>query len=280
MIQKTHEQGFVTFAQNSETVNYLEQAYLLALSIKTTCKDNMFACIVDIQTAQHLQDKHYKVFDEVIQMDHMRPFENEMRLWELTPFKETIKIESDMLVTSSIDHWWYQLRNKNICFTHGVKNFRGQPATSRKYRALWDDNALPDLYNGLMYIRHDVETVEFFKTAQSVFDNYNIYRDKVLRNCRHERPDTDVVFGITSALLGGQHYIPNSTYPSFVHMKPDINAWPVDDWRDACSWALTDDHIFLINGYAQTYPVHYFEKSFCTQELIERYERVFQSKAT
>ena len=39
-----------------------------------------------------------------------------------------------------------------------------------------------------------------------------------------------------------------------------------------------DDDIFIVNGYAQTVPFHYYIIDFCTQELIERYEqRVLQS---
>ena len=47
------EQGWLTFAQNSDTVDYLKQAYLLALSVKTTCKINSFAVAVDKETEKH-----------------------------------------------------------------------------------------------------------------------------------------------------------------------------------------------------------------------------------
>ena len=39
-------------------------------------------------------------------------------------FKETFKLESDMLITSNIDHWWYGARLKNICFTTKVCNYQ------------------------------------------------------------------------------------------------------------------------------------------------------------
>jgi len=56
-------------------------------------------------------------------------------------------------------------------------------------------------------------------------------------------------------------------------MKQHINEFNTDDWRDACSWTLTDDMILIVNGYSQTKPFHYFHKDFCTTELIERYEQ-------
>ena len=41
---------------------------------------------------------------------------------------------------------------------------------------------------------------------------------------------------------------------------------------------LTDNFDLIVGGYAQQYPFHYYQKDFCTDKLIERYEhRVFQS---
>ena len=115
MRPKTREQGYLTFAQGEQ---YLQCAYLLALSVKTYCKINNFAVVVDKETPvpEHMQ----AVFDEVITIDTMAPFSNECLAWELTPFKETFKVESDMLVTSNIDHWWAGARIKNVCFTISV----------------------------------------------------------------------------------------------------------------------------------------------------------------
>mgnify|MGYP003642509729 CR=1 FL=1 len=47
MREKVYEQGYITFAQGEQ---YLQCAYLLALSIKTYCKINKFAVVVDENT--------------------------------------------------------------------------------------------------------------------------------------------------------------------------------------------------------------------------------------
>jgi hypothetical protein len=44
------QQGYFTFAQNTDTVNYLELAYAQALSIKNTQTINQYAVAVDSQT--------------------------------------------------------------------------------------------------------------------------------------------------------------------------------------------------------------------------------------
>jgi len=270
-IEKNKAQGYLTFAQGEQ---YLHCAYLLALSVKTYCKINDFCVVVDPSTADLLTDNHRKVFDEIIQIDTMHPFKNENRAWDLTPYKETFKVESDMLITSNIDHWWAGARIKNVCFTTQVRNYRGEVVEDKHHRRMWLENNLCNAYNGFMYFRHCVETKQFFETSQRVFDNFELYKNAVLTNCRHDYPDTDVFMSIAATELGSQdYYVPTLDYPTFTHMKQHINDFSNDDWRDACHWTLTDDMIFCVNGYAQTRPFHYFHKDFCTPELIARYEQ-------
>lgn len=268
-IQKTREQGYLTFAQGKQ---YLQCAYLLALSVKTYCKVNDFAVVVD--TATPVPEHMHSVFDEVITIDTMAPFANECLAWELTPFKETFKVESDMLITSNIDHWWAGARLRNVCFTTQVRNYRGEVVEDDQYRKMWHENNLCNAYNGFMYFRHCVESKQFFDKCQQVFDNFDLYKNKILSNCRHDTADTDVFMSIAATELGSEdYYVPTLDYPTFTHMKQHINDFSNDDWRDACHWTLTDDMIFCVNGYAQTRPFHYFHKDFCNPELLARYEQ-------
>ena len=269
MKEKTYDQGFLTFAQGMQ---YLKCAYLLALSVKTYCSINNFAVVVDSATSvpEYMND----VFDEVIVIPTMDTYWNECLAWELTPFRETFKLESDMLVTSSIDHWWYGVRLKNICFTTHVCNYKSERADDSHYRKMWKENHLLNAYNGCMYFRHCKETQEFFDRCKVVASNFDIYKSSLLKNCRHDKADTDIFMSIVATELGQENfYMPTLDYPTFIHMKQHINNFTTEDWRDACSWALTDDKIFLVNGYAQTKPLHYFHKDFCTKELINRYEQ-------
>ena len=272
MRAKTRDQGYLTFAQGEQ---YLQCAYLLALSVKTYCKINDFAVVVD--TATPVPEYMLDVFDKVITIPTMAPFASECLAWELTPFKETFKVESDMLITSNIDHWWAGCRLRNVCFTTQVQNYRGEVVEDQHHRRMWHENNLCNAYNGFMYFRHCTETKQFFDKCQQVFDNFNVYKNTVLSNCRHNTADTDVFMSIAATELGSEDYfVPTIEYPTFVHMKPHINEFTPSDWREACSWTLTKDMIFMINGYAQTNPVHYFIKDFATPWFIERYEqRIF-----
>jgi len=277
--QHKEQQGFVTFAQNTAGVDYLELAYLQALNIKATQQNNKYAVIVDAATKEKVNDLHSNVFDYIIDLPadyndpaNTRKFANEWQVFHLTPFKETIKLESDLLFTRSIDHWWTAFRLRNVCLSTGAKNYRGLESTVRKYRELFDANNLPDVYNGLMYFRYSREAKEFFDAAHHIQTNWS-YVKSGLKKCVEEEPTTDVLYSLATLMIGEETVtLPNLDFINFVHMKSGFNGW-----SDNRSWLETvvnerDGNIIRINNLNQYDPVHYYDKTYATRELIEYYE--------
>ena len=266
--------GYLTLAINSEETDYLRLAYLQALNIKATQKMNRCSVIVDQETLKLVEDKHRAVFDHIIPTNKVEgngPYANEWHVWWLTPYKETIKLESDLLFTRSIDHWWDTFRLRDVFLSHGCKTHQGTTGTSRKYRQVFDDNQLPDTYNGLMYFRYSEKGKQFFDTARQIFENWDAVKTE-LKNCNDEYPTTDVVYALTAKIIG-DCYIPTMDFVNFVHMKSGMQGWSDDQpWAEYALHERNDDMI-RINNLNQLHPVHYHEKSYATDELIEYYER-------
>jgi hypothetical protein len=275
------QQGFVTFAQNNSDVDYLRLAYLQALNIKATQKNNLYAVIVDESTEKQITEKYRQAFDYVIMLDHDQAeshqwkLQNEWQVFWLTPFKETIKLESDLLFTRSIDHWWTALQKKELVLSTGCRNYQGQLSPSRRYRRVFDENYLPDVYNGLMYFRFSKTATDFFKLARSIFENWETVRDQSLINCRDAIATTDIVYGITSALIGTElTTMPSLDFMNFVHMKPGIQGWSDEQpWSDHVMKEF-DSGMIRINNINQYHPFHYQDKKFATDEMIDYYERI------
>jgi hypothetical protein len=270
--------GFVTFAQNTQTVDYLRLAYLQALSIKSTQQNNKFAVIVDELTYNVILPEHKSAFDYIIPVskDHNTEtsrFANEFQIYQLSPFDQTIKLESDLLLTKSVDHWWDALSINDVVLATGCMTWEQKPANSRAYRKFFDDNNLPDVYNGLMYFKKSDFAETFFSTAYQIQNNWQHLKESALLNCRENTPSTDVLYAVTAELLGRDKCtIPTFDFFKFVHMKPKINRWSEQDWTDAVLTEI-DDNVLRINNLNQYSPVHYFIKTFATDELINYYER-------
>jgi hypothetical protein len=259
------QQGYFTFAQNTDTVDYLELAYAQAVSIKNTQSINQYAVAVDAETKKHVTHEHRSVFDYVIDIvdPDVHAMGNEWQAWHLTPFKDTVKLESVILFTTCVDHWWTGMRLQEVCFTTKIRNYEGKISNARAYRKLFDENNLPDIYTGMYYFRFGRTSMELFQLAEAVYANWSLFRDQLLKNCREDQPSTDVMFAIAARLLGEESCTnPALDYPSFVHMKGAVNGLaPAADWQTVYPHELYNNHL-MINFTRQTWPVHYYQKTF------------------
>jgi hypothetical protein len=279
MSQHKEQQGFVTFAQNTDDVDYLELAYAQALNIKATQQENKYAVIVDTATMEKVNEAHRNTFDYIIPLtvDYNDParggkFANEWQVFYQTPFKETIKLESDLLFTRSIDHWWTAFRLKNICLSTGTKNYLGINSTIRRYRELFDANNLPDVYNGLMYFRYSIEAKKFFDSAQYIAMNWEHVKH-TLKKCLEDTPTTDVLYGLTALMVGEESVtMPSMDFLNFTHMKPGINNLPESERVTDAYLTEFSEGTIRINNVNQLAPLHYYEKDFVSEEMKQWYD--------
>jgi hypothetical protein len=196
---------------------------------------------------------------------------NEWQVFNLTPFKETIKLESDIVFTRSIAHWWHTFRLRDVVLSTGCKDYQGNLNTARDYRRVFDDNQLPDTYNGLMYFRYSQTAADFFNLAKQLYTNWEYVSANILKNCRDPNPTTDVVYSLAAKLIGVELTTLPLEFLNFVHMKPAVNMWPNAPWPEVVVGEL-DLPMIRIANQNQYYPVHYHEKTWATDSIIERYE--------
>ena len=282
-MSKLDQYGFLTFAQNTSDVDYLRLAYVQAMSIKLTMPGSQYAVVVDTATVGKITPQQRKMFDHIIELpvdyalDDQWKLANEWQVFELTPFKETIKVEADLLFTRSIEHWLTTFRLRDVVLSLGCKDYQGNKATNRRYRQVFDDNNLPDVYNGLMYFRYSKTAYDFFDRAHQVYANWAYLRDNVLKNCRDEKPTTDLVYAIVASNLGIESCtLPSCDFINFTHMKNSINAWP-----EATPWpemviSEFDLPMIRINNVNQYHPLHYQDKTWITDEVVARFEHEFK----
>jgi hypothetical protein len=274
-MQHKEQLGFLTVACNTEQTDYLQLAYLQALNVKKTQKNNRYAVVVDQKTLTKVTDAHRKIFDYVIESPNhtFGPYGTEAFVFELTPFKETIKLESDLLFTRSIDHWIQAFRLRDMVLSTGCRNYRQELSDVRKYRKTFDDNNLPDVYNGLMYFRFTKTARDFFDIAKRIYSNWNNIVNE-LKNCRESVPSTDIVFALAARIVGEELCtLPSADFVNFVHMKPAINKFNDDMSFDEVFVTEFDQGMIRINNINQYHPLHYYNKNFITDELIEFYEQ-------
>lgn len=249
------EQGYLVVAQNSKEVNYVDCARTLAKTIKYWHPDAKICLLTNEQVGPDF------LFDYVHRFPYPlsnNPYANDWQIFHATPFRETIKLEADMLITSFIDHWWNMLRNRDIVVSTGCRDWKDQRATTRHYRQVFDANNLPDVYNAITYWRRSETAQEFFNTVQDIFENWEEY--KKLLKFPEDVPSTDVVYAMAANIIGpDQCTMPFADYPRIVHMKRYIAGTEREDWTTELLWEYKN-YMLRVNSAAQWGAFHFNQK--------------------
>lgn len=277
--------GFLTFVQNNSKTDYLNIAYLQALSLKVTSRNNQYAIVVDAHTQRLITDRHRRVFDHIIPVpgnddaaDQQWKMNNEWKALMASPFDQTIKVEADLLFTSSVDHWWDILGAQDVCFTNHVVDYTEKRSEARDYRKVFDNNQLPDIYAGLYYFKKSDTANELFEYVENIFKHWIYVKNYLLKNAVDEPASTDLVFAMAAKMLGVDRCTRPGPIPTFVHMKNAIQGWSTDvPWTELVHCEFDNSNL-TVGFQRQRLPFHYQLKSFANPDTIRHYEQLYFAK--
>ena len=280
--------GYLIFAQNNKTDDYVRMAYALALSIKVSQNNvNAVSLVTDIVDAV---PNHYKdIFDNVIAVpwsDHSYfsswKIENRWKLYSISPYDETVILDADMLFMSSIDNWWEYLSNSHdMCFVTKSMTYRGDVADDSYYRKTFIDNNLPNVYSAFFYFKKSDKISNYWNTVKMITLNWKTFFQKFLSQNVPNRLSMDVVFALAAKIHGINDDITSSFgYPTIIHMKPYAQGWkaPEDSWINLVGSYMNSQGILKIGNYQQSGIFHYTEKEFLTDHIVKVYENLYREK--
>ena len=254
--------GFLWFAQNNDTTDYVELSIKLANTIKRFNKQNQVCVITDAKSKfENKVIDIIKVLRQDDSAEHKTKWANEWKAFDMTPFTHTIKLEADMLWTTNTDWWWYHLWQNDLVFSVDCKNYRDQTIKDTAYRQIFIKNQLPNIYNGLMYFRKSKQAQKFFKFAEYITKNWTKVKTTMLINCHDKYPSTDVVFALAYRMLDPTNKkLIDYEWFKFIHHKPAIhNLTNVKDHNQYLYPNKTGDAVYL--GERRLSRVwHYFDK--------------------
>ena len=262
------QKGFLILASNTETTDYILCAEKLAQSLRYWHPD-IPICLLTDQIITNSNFDYIKVFpygDKAA--GQAWKLSNDWQAWIASPFKHTIKLEADMILTSSIDHWWKMFMVKDIVISTGIRDFYGNKSLSKFYRKTFVDNNLPDLYNAITYWRQCDLSQRFFRIVQQIFNNWDYYR--TLLSFSDDVPTTDLVYAMAAVIVGVENVtLPDRDFISIVHMKKHIINIESNDWTKELVWEFDHDRL-RINTVTQTGFFHYHIKSWANK--IEQFQ--------
>ena len=246
-------------AQNTEKTDYVKCAKVLELSIKRVMPNaNVTIITTDmLPYGDQAQDSDWKLI-------------NDWQVYEASPYDETIKLEADMFLPRSIEHWFDILSINDVTLCTKIRNYKGEISDVRVYRKFIDDNNLPDIYNAITYFKKSETAERFYGIVRDVFENWEEYK-AILKCNPTEESTTDWVYAIASHIVGVEKTtLPNFDELSMTHMKQFVSSTATENWTDTLVYELLPD-VLRVHTYSQEYPFHYHSKSF-SDKIIERYK--------
>ena len=273
--------GFLVIAQNSEGIDYVRQAYALALSIKKT--QSTYSSI-SLITNDQVSEKYLSVFDHIIPIpwkDHAEEsvwkVENRWKFIHASPYDETIVLDTDMIVLDDLASKWDLLSHHDIFFASSVKDYRGNIVSNELNRQVFVHNSLPNIYFGFHYFKKTPDAFDFYKTLEFIVNNWQTAYSKLTPKVKQRWVSMDVSAAIALKITGMDDVAlhPNLNL-TFAHMKSNIQGWPspYDSWLPACDYYFNDEFEFFINQFRQRGILHYVEDEFLTDEVITYLEKI------
>ena len=273
-MKRRHTEGYVILAQNNSDTDYVQCARVLAKSLRAV-KDTRPITLITDCTNENLD-----IFDSVVILKSTT-HRNQWRLaddpqvYELSPYDKTFKIESDVIVTRSLDNWWELCSNRDVLVATGALDYHQRTTQCRYYRQVIDKNELPDVYNGLTYFNKSKFARQFFATVKTVFKNWTDINSSLAYPSPLEFADTDTVYAIVCEIMNTELTTLPDGPIKWTHMKSKINQ-TAEDWTQELVWELVDCD-FRINTVSQLYPVHYHVKKLAAT-LETYYDRQLSNK--
>jgi len=269
--------GFLTIAQNGQ-YDYIRMAYALAMSLRVSQpKYNKLSVIVN--KGEEIPDEYKKIFDKIIfieKPDKAWKVQNKWQYFWLSPYDETIVLDTDMLFFNDIGVWWKCLEKSDIEFTTITKNYRGETTTSDFYRKTFTANKLPNLHTALFYFKKTEEIENYFKLVKVIFENWQVFYERFLK----EPPkflSGDVVYSLAAKVLFSRKW---DNFLTFTHMRSRLQDDDIlSDWTKELPSFFTNYNGKIelkVNNFNQIYPFHYIKKDFLSEEVVKFYEETIR----
>lgn len=208
---------------------------------------------------RHHPDAHITIVTEsMLPHGNQGGYANDWQMFRVSPYRQTIKLEADMIAAGPIDHWWTLFEHRDVVVSQGCRNFYDEEPTSRFYRKTFDANSFADVYTAITYWRLSHTAQEFFNTVKSIFQNWDQYR--TLIKFPDDIPSTDLVYAMAADIIGRELVtLPLGVGPQIVHMKRRIIQTKTDNWTRELVWEHVDNNL-RIQTVAQQGLVHYHIK--------------------
>ena len=271
-------QGYITLAAKSTDNIQLQQAVLLASSIKKFDKEREFTLLVD--SFSSVPKKYEDAFDTIIELPYgvFDPTEDVMlNAWQVygsSPYEQTMFIDKRSIFLNNIDDMWDNLAGNYLTLPKQASNFKGEPNNGKYRFMVHERNDIPQYWDSVMYFEKSECTEQFFKMFDVVLKEFRRIYLKLIEENRPGYFDYNLLVNITLKMLGEQDNIHGDipfTMLSLDNITTDDDDLPAD-WCDYLNnWY--SNGMLKINNHRQSGIVCYNSDNFLDDDILDDHRR-------
>lgn len=272
--------GYVVLAQNTDTIDYVRQAYALALSLKLSQRS---LSNISIITDDVVPEEYKSVFENIIPIpwgdaavNSRFKVENRWKIYHASPYDQTVVLDTDMLILDDLNSFWDTFEHYDVYYTGKVLDYRNKTVTSDYYRKAFTANQLPNLYSGLHYFKKSDFAKEFYSWVEVITNNWELFYGKFVSEHYPDRASMDITAALAAKVMDVTEQVTNTQHDpvTFIHMKSRIQGWsqPTDSWMQSVAVYFDDLCKLKIANYQQQGVFHYTEKDFLTDKIVSKLE--------
>jgi hypothetical protein len=263
--------GYLLFALETEQVSYCRLAYACALTIKLTQPNGYNNVSVITNNRGYFNTD---IFDNIIPSGMLSGMDARSRAYDLSPYDETVLLDSDMLFLQPMDHYWDLVSDLDLFIASCPQNYRRQRFHHGHYRKIFADNQWPDVYSAWTYFKKSKMAQEFFDQVKMITDYPEEFIDRLIPTSGLATIPTDEAFAMSLDILDieDQVVFPQWDWPRITHMKPAVQQFKdvyVTDWNDKLRFLLNVHGQIKLGVWQQTDLLHYVKKELITHDVIK-----------
>lgn len=268
--------GYLIFAKQNESCDYLSLAYLLALSIKLTQPEGYekIALVTDIKD-DIKKLKSPWVFNEVIYKELPEFWDSRSYMYDHSPWEYTVCLDADMIFNKNISHIIdYYSDIYEIGVVKDVMDYRNNAITSNFCRKAFIENNIPSLYSMFTFFKKSKKTKEYFDLVKDITEFPNEFKNLYFARYKPSILGTDEILGVASKILDYPVQLQDDLI-SILHMKGEIQNWnvPSNKVTNRVGFYVDRNCNVKVGAFKQSDIVHYVEKDLITEEIISLYEQ-------
>jgi hypothetical protein len=269
--------GYLLFAVNSETTDYVKLAYACALSIKLTQPQGYNNVSIVVSAPEQVNDR-FKIFDHVITYQGPGEMDVRSRGYDFSPYDETVLLDSDLLFLNPVDHYWTAAESMELLIATRADSYRQQQIHYGHYRKIFEANKLDDVYSAWTYFKKTADVKEFFNVVKLLTDNSSFANKLIQRDNKLENLPTDEAFAMAIEITDIDAVRPEWGFPRITHMKGMVQQWTKssDNWHNHVRMIVDDAGQIKIGVWQQTDILHYVTKDLISDNIINLLEAAYE----